>query len=176
MSDRGHLRHPARGSHRQPTIARLHELFTLQRDGRLLRKVTMGARGRAGTFAGSADRHGYLQIEVCGYPTKVHRVVFAMAHGRWPSCEVDHLNGNKMDNRPENLREATRAINQQNLRTAKSHNKLGVLGVTHTRKGRFRASIVIDKKSKHLGHFDTIEEAHAAYVAAKRELHAGGTL
>lgn len=162
-----------RGKHRRPTVEQLKGLFVVEADGRLRRIKTIG-NGKAGDYAGNLSEDGYLQIEVLGYPTRVHRVVFALTHGRWPENQIDHIDGNRLNNAPSNLRDVPQAINQQNLRGAKAHNQFGLLGVSHGRqRGKFRATIVVDRKQRSLGVFATAQEAHQAYLEAKRRLHPG---
>lgn len=81
-----------------------------------------------------------------------------------------------MDNRIANLREATAAENPQNQRRAHSHNKAGLLGVSETPGGRYAASIKAGGKRRYLGRYATPEDAHAAYLKAKQEMHPFGTL
>ena len=97
-------------------------------------------------------------------------------HGEWPADEVDHINGDSTDNRLCNLRSVSREVNQENIRRAKRNSKTGLLGVMHTRGGKYRSAIRVRGVFHHLGHFDTAEQAHAAYVEAKRRLHEGCTL
>jgi hypothetical protein len=89
--------------------------------------------------------------------------------------EVDHKNGLRADNRIKNLRLADNACNAQNLRSATSRSRVGLLGVVAEGR-RFRAFICAGRKKMALGTYDTAEEAHAAYVQAKRSLHPGGLL
>ena len=134
---------------------------------------------RCGSEAGWINDSGYVLIGLdgrIGRSYRAHRLAWLWMTGKWPSEQVDHKNGVRHDNRWENLREATREINCQNLRTAKSHNRsTGVLGVVPSGK-RFSAKIAINRETHHLGTFDTTNEAHAAYVAAKRRLHPGCTI
>lgn len=81
---------------------------------------------------------------------------------------VDHINGNKLDNRKSNLRLCTNAQNQMNCKTPKS-NKLGVKGVRFN-KGKYEATIYKDGKSYYLGRFDTIEDASNKYNEAAKKL------
>jgi hypothetical protein len=128
-------------------------------------------RVQAGDIAGSEFKGGYwgVRIKQAKYPA--HRLAWFYVHGRWPEHDIDHINGDRMDNRIANLRDVPRSVNLQNQRRAKAHNALGVLGV-RKRGNRYAARI----DNAHLGYFDTPEEAHAAYVAAKREMHEGCTL
>jgi hypothetical protein len=95
--------------------------------------------------------------------------------GEWPTHQVDHKNSVRNDNRWENLRLATNAQNQQNLRKARADNSSGFLGV-FPNKNRWSAQIAINGKSKCLGTFDTPELAHAAYLKAKASIHEFQTL
>lgn len=96
----------------------------------------------------------------------LHR--FVLGDALAPDVEVDHIFGNKLDNRKQNLRAATRSENQRN-RPAPRHNTSGHKGVSrHRQTGRWRAEIQVDKKRRHLGLFDTPEEAAAAYAEAAR--------
>jgi hypothetical protein len=99
-------------------------------------------------------------------------------YGAFPETDVDHINGDRQDNRLSNLRLATRGENLQNQRIAKSNNKsTGVLGVTFCKeRKKFLAQIVVGKRHVFLGRFSTLEDAREAYVKAKRELHPFGGL
>jgi len=98
-----------------------------------------------------------------------HRLAWLLTHGEWPKDEVDHINGDRMDNRLSNLREATRSQNSMNI-GARRTNKTGFKGVW-AYKGRFRSQIALDGKRTSLGTFDTAQEAYSAYCAAVVKLH-----
>ena len=86
--------------------------------------------------------------------------------------EIDHINGNRTDNRIANLRAVTRGGNMQNQRRAHASNTSGLLGVYYKPKNKkWAAQIQANKKRMNLGLFKTAEEAHTAYLKAKRELH-----
>lgn len=102
--------------------------------------------------------------------TKVfaHRAAFAIQTGRWPDRLIDHRNGNKADNRWDNLREATDSQNQANTGPQKN-NSVGLKGVTFDKQtGRWRASIMIQGTRRCLGRHDTKEQAKTAYDAAAK--------
>jgi hypothetical protein len=121
-----------------------------------------------GKRAGSRSR-GYFEtaVRVGGekHRLRVHRIVWAMAHGSWPSVTIDHKNGVKTDNRLSNLREATRGEQRQN--TVTKPGRSGFRGVRPNGKGRFQAYIMINRKFICLGQFSSPEAAHARYLAAK---------
>jgi len=96
--------------------------------------------------------------------------------GFWPENQIDHINGARADNRFTNLREATNKENSENIKRARRSNKsTEVLGV-YTRGLKFRAQITHAGKIQRLGTFKTAEEAHQAYLTAKRDLHLFNTL
>ena len=118
-------------------------------------------------------RDGYIIVTVSKVQYLAHRIAWLLYHGTWPTKFIDHINGNRSDNRIENLREADSSINAQNVRVARCRS--GLLGV-RIRKGRYEANISVGQRSIYLGRFDTAEEAHSAYVNKKREIHAGCTI
>jgi len=140
----------------------------------------VGRRGvSAGSKAGWKNDSGYLLIGLQGRKGRsyrAHQLAWLWMTGNWPEQQIDHKNGLRADNRWGNLRLADQTLNSQNIRRAKSHNTVGVLGVRKTPNGRFAAGIVVAKRHMHLGTFDTAEQAHATYVLAKRQLHEGCTI
>lgn len=100
-----------------------------------------------------------------------HNLIWTYVTGKYPTDEVDHENRDPSDNRWRNLREATRSQNQANTRLYRN-NKAGIRGVHRTGKsGRWRAMISVDGKNRHLGLFNSSEEASKAWVAAAKEIH-----
>lgn len=132
---------------------------------------------RAGCKAGYKLSQGHIAITVDGVPFYAHRLAWLYVNGKWPDEMIDHINGDRADNRFWNLRSCNRAINAQNQRKASKNNKCGFLGV-HKFRDKFEAQIrdPIAKKIRSLGRFDTAQEAGAAYIRAKRNLHPGCTL
>lgn len=151
------------------TPARIREYLNYDPVTGLLTHVKRPGRLRRGEPATKVDSHGYLKVTIDKRSYKAHRVVWAHVHGEWPAAEIDHINGDRADNRLVNLRLAVHSENGQNRRKA-SNNRSGITGVS--RKGkRWRAQIGAAGKKVHLGVFDSPEEAAAAYADAKRELH-----
>lgn len=155
--------------------ATLKELLHYDPDtGVFTRKVSKG-KAKAGAEAGYLNSDGYREVKVCGRPFKAHRLAFLYMTGMWPDYQVDHLNGNRLDNRWCNLRDADAVTNNENKTKALPNNQSGLLGV-HKHRSKWRAQIRTNRKLKHLGSFDTPEEAYAAYLKAKRQLHEGCTI
>lgn len=97
----------------------------------------------------------------------MHRVVMGALAGQ----EVDHINGDKLDNRKENLRFCTRAENLSN-RGAQKNNKTGLKGVSRVKGcNRYKAQIMCEGTIHHLGSFDSPLEAAEAYNKAAVTLH-----
>ena len=155
------------------TPERLREVLTYDEATGVFRwKIRVAQRAKAGDVAGSAHSDGYRHIRVDGAMYKLHRLAWLYVYGRWPSAHIDHVNGIRDDNRLANLREADNAQNHQNKKRAQSNNASGYLGVCwHSQNRKWRAQIQAEGKKVQLGYFDTPEEAHAAYLKAKAELH-----
>lgn len=124
--------------------------------------------------------NGYKSIRVLDRAYLAHRLAWLYTHGSWPDGEVDHINGDKLDNRLVNLRDVSRAVNQQNLRTRVGPNKTLPLGVCKIHRDNlqkpYKATLSVSGVSKHLGYFASAEEAHDAYITLKRERHEGCTI
>lgn len=115
---------------------------------------------------GSDHPNGYIQIRVDYTRYLAHRLAWFYVYGEWPPIDIDHINRDRRDNRISNLRIATRKQNNAN-RMGKARS--GFKGVVETKYG-FRAAISIDNRFKNLGTYKTVEEAHAAYCRAAKEL------
>lgn len=133
-------------------------------------KVTRQGPAKTGIQAGSLSRLGYYKIKLNGKMYLSHHIAWLLFYGEFPSSDLDHINRVRTDNRIENLRLATRALNAQN-RGRHSNNKSGFTGVVEHRGGKFQAQIKANGRYKYLGLFTTAEEANDAYQKAKTELH-----
>lgn len=111
------------------------------------------------------NAHGYKVGSIYNRKYYGHRVVFALAHGRWPVAEIDHIDGDRANNHPDNLREVTPSENSRNTAT-RGDNTSGASGVYQHQNGRWRAVIA----GKHLGYFPSLSEAHTAKKAAENAL------
>lgn len=127
--------------------------------------IDAAKRAKAGYVAGTVNPAGYVQIQYDRHIYYAHVLAWAFSKGRWPTTLLDHRERDKADNRMHMLRPLCKQGNGLNRSEPNKNSRTGVLGVTEA-KGKFRASLC----KKHLGTFDTIEEAKAAYDAAKARL------
>lgn len=120
----------------------------------------------------SSIYNNYLHVKLNDVSYRANRVIWKLVTGCDPDCLIDHDDGDTLNNRWLNLREASHAENKANSRRYKN-NTLGIKGVDfRASKGKYRAKICVSRKQIHLGYFDTANEAKAAYeIAAK--LHHG---
>jgi len=150
----------------------LHEVLKYDPDtGIFTWNKKISKRNVVGRPAGCL-RNGYITIDLFNKRYQAHRLALIYVYGHCDSKDVDHINGIKNDNRISNLRFATRSENKQNRLSIQPNNKSGYTGVDwHKSSNSWRATITTMRKQKHLGTFKTKEEAHAAYLEAKRKLH-----
>jgi len=123
-----------------------------------------------GRLAGN-KAYGYFRIRVDSQLYLSHRLMFLVFYGVDPlEYEVDHIDGCKENNKPENLRLATHSQNQQNSDVQKN-NSSGYRGVAlHKASRKYIARIKVNKKQQYLGLFKTREEASLAYQKAASDL------
>jgi len=133
-------------------------------------------RARAGREAGGIQQRSTLKYRLVGIDGKAyltHRLVWFLTFGTWPKEEIDHWNGNGLDNRLSNLREVTSQENHHNQRMS-IRNTSGVTGVYWDKsRQKWRVLIKIAGKSIHLGRFNNLQDA--AMVREKANLKYGFT-
>ena len=139
--------------------------------GLFIRKERTANTTRVGNFAGGKDAYGYVQVSVCGKLIKAHRLAWFYMTGDWPPEDIDHINGDRSDNRWSNLRLASRSENLMNT-TVRSDNSSGYKGVGWAKRERlWRAYINIDGKTQSLGYFKELDEAIEARKDAEVKYH-----
>ena len=137
--------------------------------GQFIRLSNAGP-AKVGDIAGGLSKEGYINVRVKGTIYKAHRLAWFYSFKEWPIHHIDHIDGDRANNRLNNLREVTPRENNFN-RKVRSDNILGVKGVSkHTTSDKYVAQIQIDGKKQHIGLFNTIEEAAKAYELKAHEL------
>ena len=116
---------------------------------------------------GAAHNKGYRRGRIFGRAYKAHRVAFALHHGAWPADQIDHINGDRTDNRIANLRSVDNATNGRNAARPVTNTSGHVGVVWHKARGKWQARINADGKRKHLGYFDDFDAACSARAAAE---------
>lgn len=146
------------------TYKELIELVSYDPDtGLFIRLKTQCNSAKAGSEPGHVKQYScdlkYRALEYKRKEYKMHRLAYLYMTGEWPEIDIDHIDGDGLNNKWENLRSVTKYQNQQNRRL-NSNSKSGVSGVSfYAQSGKWRAAININGKKKHLGYFDTFEEA-----------------
>ena len=125
----------------------------------------------AGAEAGSDDGKKRIVIRIFKYNFFAHRLAFVLMEKRFPIDQIDHIDGDSLNNKWENLRECYDYQNKQNLRK-RSDNKSGYIGVyKHSKNENWVAEIRFKGKKHHIGVYSTPEEAFDAYLSKKKNLH-----
>lgn len=167
----------------KPTISvdEVKKLLRLDEDtGRLMWRerapeMFVSPKNAASWNAKYANREAFTAAHGTGYRVGriakrnyfAHRVVWAIHHGKWPDNQIDHINGDRGDNRPANLRDVSNAENHRNVRQ-RQNNSTGITGVYwHRQIFKWVANIAVDGKTRYLGVFASKNEAAEAYETAK---------
>ncbi|MCE0874158.1 MULTISPECIES: HNH endonuclease signature motif containing protein [Pseudomonas] len=149
-------------------IDRLREEFTYDADSGVIRSLSVRAMGR---IEGAKSPNGYLKLRLDGVNLYAHRVAWALTHGVWPAHDIDHINGERDDNRLSNLRALRRHENLQNMRKRRP-GASGVRGITWDKQTQtWRAQLSAQGKRINIGRFKDKEMAEVAYLEAKRRHH-----
>jgi len=148
----------------------LKEVLCYNQDtGAFLWLQSRGA-AKSGHLAGSTCSDGYTLIKISGKSYKAHRLAWLYVHGVWPREQIDHINGNRRDNRMCNLREASKKQNRENTKLHSS-NSTGFRGVYWDKEvQKFRAQVKHNGRAECIGYFDSAEMAGAAAAARRSEV------
>lgn len=152
------------------TQKRIHELFEYREDGNLISKNTRGGNAKAGMVAGCLQPSGYIRLRIDGTDRQLHRMIFLYHHGQIAEgMEIDHIDGDKANNRIENLRQVTKSQNNQNAKI-RSDNTSGTKGV-YKQRNKWISQITINKKQLYLGSYNTLEQAEMVVKEAREKYH-----
>ena len=149
-----------------PPAEILRRYFRVDSEGRIHRKMANYGWKQVSRIRGG-QKYSSVHFECKSYLT--HRLVWAIHHGRSPVGMVDHINGNKWDNRAENLREATASQNRWN-RPVCGTNRTGFKGVFAV-KGGYRGRTVFHYKPHLTPTFHDPELAELAVSVLRDRLH-----
>lgn len=119
--------------------------------------------------AGYIENSGHLAVCISNHEYRIHRLIWKIQSGLDPVALIDHIDRNKLNNKWENLREATKSQNNKN---ASFKNSSGFIGVYFdNRSKKYQAAIRINGKNKSLGYFNTAEEAFKVRSIAEKATH-----
>tara|TARA_R110000782_G_scaffold270463_1_gene371409 strand:- start:1705 stop:2208 length:504 start_codon:yes stop_codon:yes gene_type:complete len=142
----------------------LHELFEYK-NGELYWKVDRPHRFDKGKIAGHVTSNGYRTVKINRIGYCVHKIVYIMTYGNCiEGFQIDHINGERSDNRFENLRLVTHVENCYNIKNVKGYS-------FHKHAKKYAASINVNKKRINLGSYEKEEDARNAYLNAKEKYH-----
>jgi len=152
----------------------VRELFNYDPEtGRLTHKARRKAV-KLGRQVGCPDNYGYLVASVTTHGKKrtykVHRLIWLYVYGTWPEGVIDHINGDRSDNRLSNLRDVSPQRNSQNSLAGRGVSQYRGVCFNKT-KNLWQTSIHIDGRQKFVGYYRSEYDAHLAYVEAKRKHH-----
>jgi len=157
---------------RVPTKEELRELFHYDPDTGVFTHLKSRGKGKAGQPVGKINAYGYVEMRVLNKLFGAHRLAFLYMTGEMPVLPytVDHINGNRADNRWANLRVADYRQQSWNA-PVHHHNQSGLKGAWPCKTtGRWASMLQDGGRRIWLGRFDTAEEAHAAWIKAATEL------
>jgi len=159
---------------RLPTMEDINEWVSYDKEtGVFTWKKDKPRRFKSGDRAGVVNGVGYEWMSIpCCRRLYSHRIAWFIANNQWPDGDIDHINGEKLDNRLCNLRVATRSQNNQNRYKKSANKSTDMIGVSkRSDYDAYDARIHVNGKQKCLGTFKTAHDARKAYLAAKEKLH-----
>ena len=153
-----------------PPLEVLNELLKYDKDiGTFTWKVFRSNLAKAGDVADNLMPDGYVSLCINDRQYRAHRIAYKMVYGHDPIGVMDHIDGNRANNKISNLRVATLNQNQWNSAVA-NHNTSGLKGVTWKKDTKkWAAQLQYNGKKIWLGVYDDKHDAHQAYMKAAAE-------
>jgi len=151
---------------------RLCELLDVDTEkGKFFWKHTMGGKAKKGQEAGALTINGYIAIRIDQRDYLAHRLMWLYVYGAMPVLNIDHIDRDRTNNKPINLRVATDKQNAENT-SLKSKNSSGHRGVfyrKYLKSKPWHANITNNRKTIHIGYFASLEEAIQARKSAEEK-------
>jgi hypothetical protein len=148
-------------------VDELKKLFYIDEDWQLRWKVKKAKQIKIGAIAGTTSVFGYRSVTINNRHYRVHRIIWALHYGEWPTGHLDHINGIKDDNSIENLRVATTTENARNQKLFVT-NKTRLPGVSWNKATNKWESYIYDRcQKKHLGTSEDFFEVVCARKSAE---------
>lgn len=114
--------------------------------------------------AGTVSKRGYIQVRRGVQKFMAHRIIWGIHYGSWPDSGIDHINGDRLDNRIENMRDETQFANCKNSAKYPRREPWIATGVTRRASGRWSANVQVNKVKMQLGTFG----CHTAAMIARK--------
>jgi hypothetical protein len=151
-----------------PSQEELHRFFEYK-EGNLYWKIKTSQRIKIGDKAGHLKTNGYIALKLNNLQYRMHRIIWAYHYSAIPNnLQIDHIDGNKANNKIENLRLATHSQNKSNNKRARCDSKSNILGVCWSKASRkWESHIRKNNKKIHLGYFANQNDAIAARKTAE---------
>lgn len=146
-----------------PSLQLLYDSLDYNPETGIFTRLKCIKKSLIGKEAGTLNQNGYVQVSLGSTLYYAHRLAWQYVYKEAPNVLMDHINGNRTDNRISNLRLANNRINSQNIIARGTH--------FSKKSKRWEAGICVNYKRIHLGYFNTEEEAHVAYKRAKQFHH-----
>lgn len=139
-------------------------------NGILYWKKSTSNRVKVGDIAGSEQVGGYIGVRILGKRYPAHTIVYALHYNEMPEI-VDHIDGNRKNNRIENLRGCSKAQNNKNT-GFRRHNTSGLKNVFWVKElNKWRVKVTVDNKQKYFGVYEDRELAELVAIEARNKHH-----
>ncbi|NKW92103.1 HNH endonuclease [Rhodobacteraceae bacterium R_SAG9] len=148
-------------------LATIRERFEIK-DGKVVARIKYVRGPAVGEPVGSTGSHGYKAVRAANSSYLLHHISWFLSRGEWPTGTVDHKDGDRQNNCPDNLRMGSQGDNTRGFKTARKGRNASYRGIYETRFGKWRANLHVNRKRYNAGNWETAEEAAIAwdYAAA----------